>query len=201
MIAGVLQLAGVYMGTFRGRSGAAAVRHSPRDFFEDSPFVDLNSGVIEAAEAATFRMVTQAVIDKVPGYEKAMLDLVEKRNAAHELWGFKDPRTLLVLAHWRRYLDNPLLVLTVRSQAAVLQSLSRRSRPARDEGLQTLERYDALLLEILAGHREYIVMPYEWILLDPEHWIGELCKAVGVPMCQEAVDYVDPEKDHYTHEA
>ncbi len=200
MIAGVLQLAGVHMGMFRGRSGAEAARCNPKNFFEDRSFLDLNVAVLKAAGTSAFEMVPQSVIDKVTGHGQAMLELVEQRDAVYEVWGFKDPRTLLVLDHWKRYLGNPLLVLTVRSQAAILQSLSRRSSPTRDKALQTLERYDTLLLQILAGHREYIVMPYERTLQDPEHWIGELCEAVGVPMCQEAVDYVDPEKDHYRDE-
>ena len=107
MVSRLLQLMGVYMGSTDGH-------------YEDWDFVKLNIAVIAAAGGDTFRPGPQEAIDRVVGYEKYMQELVAERNAQHELWGFKDPRTLLVLAHWKKYLHNPVYILTARTQEAIL---------------------------------------------------------------------------------
>ncbi len=202
MVAGILQLLGVHMGTFRGHSAAAATRHTPEAYFEDRAFSDLNIAVMNETGAGTFDMLPQSAFDKVEGFERDMVELVQQRDAEYELWGFKDPRTLLVWSHWCRYLSSPLLVLTTRSEEAILQSMSHRTLPSAEKARQTLERYGTLFRRLLIfGPREYIVLPYERILRHPEVWVGKLCKVVGVSLCQEAIEYVDSRKDHFVDEA
>lgn len=62
-------------------------------------------------------------------------------------WGFKDPRTLLMLDHWQRVVPNLRLVGIVRHPAAVVDSLHARGAFPKDRGLFLWDHYNSLMLQ------------------------------------------------------
>jgi hypothetical protein len=62
-------------------------------------------------------------------------------------WGFKDPRTLLVLEGWQQCLDNLQLVATFRHPLAVVRSLSKRNKMPAEKVLSLWNYYNNLLLQ------------------------------------------------------
>lgn len=83
--------------------------------------------------------------------------------ADQPLWGFKDPRTLMVLSGWRRLVPDMEYVGIYRHPTAVAQSLA--SRPAlpvtHEEGLQMWYAYNR---ELLRQHqrRPFPVLCFDW---------------------------------------
>lgn len=62
------------------------------------------------------------------------------------LWGFKDPRTLLVLEQWKQLCPNLILVGVFRHPMAVAQSLHARNSMPIAQGLALWQRYNSALL-------------------------------------------------------
>jgi hypothetical protein len=84
----------------------------------------------------------------------------------HEPWGFKDPRTLLMLRHWRALLPEMQCVGVFRRPAAVARSLMSRGKGAAitvaaEQAFDLWEHYNRLLL---AEHRRqaFPVLCFDW---------------------------------------
>lgn len=65
--------------------------------------------------------------------KRTLLEFVRSEcNRTHKIWGFKDPRTAILLPIWQEIFDelqlDPLYVLAVRHPGSVAASLSRRDR-------------------------------------------------------------------------
>jgi len=102
-------------------------------------------------------------------------------------WVWKDPRTCLLLPHWRPYLGEPLAaVLMWRDPLAVADSLHRRDGMDLPLGLALWERYNRAALANLEGTATYVTS-YEGLTEDPlagltalAGWLGSLPQFHGV---------------------
>ncbi len=91
----------------------------------------------------------------------AVRDLFVDRMNRYPIWGFKDPRTVLVLDRWLEVLPNAVPLGVVRHPLDVATSINRRNGTELSEGLKIWTRYnqrlkahhDALGFDILLfGH-------------------------------------------------
>ena len=78
---------------------------------------------------------------------RSLRDVYLSIYAAHEQWGFKDPRTLLTLPFWLEALPNLYLVASFRHPMAVARSLAQRDGLAIEAGLALWQKYNLKLLE------------------------------------------------------
>ncbi len=67
-----------------------------------------------------------------------------------DVWGFKDPRTLLVLEGWREALPNLRFVATFRHPLAVAKSLNARDHFPLEQGIKLWTTYNRILLRYQA---------------------------------------------------
>jgi hypothetical protein len=96
-------------------------------------------------------------------------------------WVWKDPRTCLLLPHWRPTLGEPLAaVLVWRDPLAVADSLHRRDGMDLPLGIALWERYNRAALANLDGTATYVTS-YEDLMADPlagltalADWLGSL---------------------------
>ena len=63
-----------------------------------------------------------------PAHLEKKRDLIIAGYKNYPLWGFKDPRTLLLLDGWLRVLPNCILAATFRHPVLVVESLQRRNK-------------------------------------------------------------------------
>ena len=57
---------------------------------------------------------------------RRLAKFISEMSARHEMWGFKDPRTLMVLDEWHRQVDGLVRVGIYRHPLAVYRSLKKR---------------------------------------------------------------------------
>ncbi|HQQ62909.1 MAG TPA: sulfotransferase [Pseudomonadales bacterium] len=83
--------------------------------------------------------------------------------ADQPLWGFKDPRTLMVLQGWRKLVPEMEFIGIYRHPMAVAQSLhSRRALPVSiEEGLQMWYNYNRELLRQYRRH-PFPILCFDW---------------------------------------
>ena len=79
-------------------------------------------------------------------------ELIVDTFAQHDVWGFKDPRTLFVLDEWLNYIPNAELVGIFRHPYFVAESLHRRNELPYEKGLELWVAYNTVLFEQL-DHR------------------------------------------------
>lgn len=86
--------------------------------------------------------------------------LAELERGGGGAWGFKDPRTLLLLPFWLEALDRPSFVGTFRHPARVANSLRARGRMPVEAGLALWLTYNQRLLDL------YALSPFPLISFD-----------------------------------
>jgi hypothetical protein len=107
-----------------------------------------------------------------------MRQFTQKREAAHRLWGFKDPRVSLFLGAWKYLLPQARFVMVYRDPADCVYSLEsrhasellagtgpeeshRRFFTEPDHGLRLWETYNRQVVGFARAHREHcLVVPF-----------------------------------------
>lgn len=94
--------------------------------FEDKDFFLLHERILRRNGIACggIRKTTPIVVDAEAA--AGMARLVEKKNAAHKQWGWKDPRTCLFVQEYERLMPAAKYLVVYRHYALVVDSLMRR---------------------------------------------------------------------------
>jgi hypothetical protein len=114
------------------------------------------------------------------------------------LWGFKDPRTLLVLDGWLEALPGLQLVGVFRHPVLVAESLQRRNHFPLEQGLQLWSIYNRALL---AYHDRYKfpVLSFDSAPEPFTHSVALLTRVMGLPSSAAGkLDFFDPALRHVT---
>lgn len=174
-VAELFKSAGVHIGDrlFPGDIG------NPRGYFEDEDILTLQRNML--AKACPPGVVgwpdwgwteTEELNESLWAADAAtMKDLAAKRNK-HKLWGWKDPRTTLLLEQWLRVLPEARYLFVVREPWKVAASVQRlpselfRTRP--DVAVSIWLYYNRKLLAFGRAHPERcVIMPMTWLANTP----------------------------------
>ena len=138
-LTGSLQKQGLYL----GRVSTQNV-HNPKGNREATEIRMLNEDVLRSSGGAWDRP-PRDVSWEPQHTERARVVLAE--HAGHEVWGFKDPRTLVTLAGWLELVPDLERVGVFRHPADVARSLERRNRMDADDAVALWRVYNEALLE------------------------------------------------------
>ena len=122
--------------------------------YEDADFVDLQSSVIRGAFPGSngWKVFNQCSLNFDGNYKESANELINERNAKYDIWGWKDPRTVLFLDQWKELIPNLKVLLLWRPCCFVVNSLIRRSREA-EENVFKLSVLEACKLWISYNER------------------------------------------------
>lgn len=118
-LTGSLQLAGLELGPHN-----QAAMHNKKGNRENPEFVAFHEEVL-AARGAMWRQAPDEDIRWSPQEEARARALVASYDGAPH-WGFKDPRSLLMIGEWQRICPQAGLIGIFRNPVAVIQSLLTR---------------------------------------------------------------------------
>ncbi len=107
-----------------GERMAAAGPGNPRGHFEDRDFLDLNKAILVDNRAGPFNVPAHLKVSAARNEQAA--GLIRKRDAEYEHWGWKDPRSSLLLDFWHELLPAARFVFLYREPRLMLDSLYRR---------------------------------------------------------------------------
>ena len=138
-LAGSLQAAGLDLGQSNDRN-----KHNQRGNKENQPFVIFNELILRKNGGAWNK--PPASREWSVGQKARALELVAEFNGSPR-WGFKDPRTALVLAGWQQCLGAIQLVATFRHPLAVVRSLGKRNQMPAEQAFELWNCYNSALLQ------------------------------------------------------
>lgn len=121
LIAGLLSRAGVSLGN---HLVAPKANDNPRGFFEDAEFVEFHQALLHARGLDI--LVTRDIVLQPDAAETARARALVAARADQTLWGWKDPRTSLVIDLWHTLVPNACFLLVYRHPLDVMLSLARR---------------------------------------------------------------------------
>ena len=144
-LAGSLEAAGLFLGDVHGRG-----QWNPKGNRESKVLMRLHEDVLKANGGAWHKPPERVTWS---AEHKARRDRYIRRRLERPLWGFKDPRTLLVIDGWLEAVPDLEMVATVRHPLAVAHSLQRRSGSGSFEPwLDLWLAYSRRLLELYLQH-------------------------------------------------
>jgi hypothetical protein len=96
VIAGLLHMAGVYM----GQEMTQTRRPNPKGYFEDLDFVQAHRGRVRGPGPKGTKEAWADPGAKSPEWEEGIKEVIEHRRSLGTPWGFKDPATCYFLDYW-----------------------------------------------------------------------------------------------------
>jgi hypothetical protein len=112
-------------GLFLGYELLEPLPSNPYGHFEDREVVDLHQEIL--ADNDLTWLVGDPLLPVVSAERwQSMRQMIERRNAEHALWGFKDPRACLFIMLWKYLLPDVKILLVYRHFSETTYSLGRR---------------------------------------------------------------------------
>lgn len=144
-LAGILENAGVYFGevssyNLHNRKGN---KENPRIMKLHNNLLKYNNGAWDSPPSGI----------EWPTELKTERDDIIREYKDASLWGFKDPRTLLLLDGWLETLQNVFIVASFRHPVSVAQSLSKRDHFAFEKSMGLWKIYNEKLLDYYEKYR------------------------------------------------
>jgi hypothetical protein len=112
-------------GLFLGYDLMGAAFSNPHGHFEDIEIFGLHEQIL--ADNGQTWMVSEPFLPVIAEpHWRRMERIIQRRDAEHDLWGFKDPRVCLFMMVWKHLLPNARALLIYRHFSDTTYSLARR---------------------------------------------------------------------------
>jgi hypothetical protein len=190
----------------------AAKPDNPTGYWENRQIVALNERILEAfgLHWHSIERITEAQwreTDLEP-FRTEATRLLRDQFLHHPVWGFKDPRTILLLPFWRPLLESlgvdDRYVVAIRNPLSVAQSLYTRQGTGAVHAHQMWLLHMVPQLHRIAG-RPFVVVDYDKLMGDPEGQLARIARRLDIPLEQKHRDslarftqtFVRPELRHH----
>jgi hypothetical protein len=183
-LTGSLQEAGLFLGDCHTWNP-----HNLKGNRENQNFVDLHDDILQENGGAWDAPPRDAVWSE--RHSRWAFDLL-RDNASMPVFGFKDPRALLVLAGWKAVFPHIEFVGICRHPNEVVRSLAKRGAIEREKALHLWYTYNRVL------YREYKKKPFPLLCFDDdEEVLQDKISRVAVQLelvaSKEAQNFYSPE--------
>ncbi len=111
-------------------------------------------------------------------------------------WGFKDPRTLLLLDGWLQLLSNVRLVGIFRHPLAVAASLESRNLMARDRALELWLEYNLRLIDAHERFGPFPLLSFDWERDRLHEALFQSCRTLGLDDSPHRQDFYAEDLKH-----
>jgi glycosyltransferase involved in cell wall biosynthesis len=180
MVAGALQAAGLQLGAESDVLGAEP--SNPVGHFENLHFLGVNESLLADLHGSwsepPVRFAGWEASESFAPHREAARRAVA-RLAGNAPWGWKDPRTTLLLPFWRAIVSEMRFVVCLRSPLEVALSLQRRDSFPLDQGSELWVQYTRDAVLGTAGAPRFFVF-YEDFLAMPGETVASVARFCGL---------------------
>jgi hypothetical protein len=180
MVAGLLQRCGLYLGPDNQLLGANS--GNPEGHYEHGEFFRIDEALLHRLGGSW-----DFPPSLKPGWEHDD-SLAGLRQDAKTLvdtfygklpWGWKEPRTTILLPFWKSIIPQLRFVICVRSPLEVAQSLAKRNKIPIDQGVTLWHRYMRAAIQDTESCQRFFAY-YEDFIADPEVQVQTLIDFCGL---------------------
>ncbi|KXX70417.1 sulfotransferase [Flammeovirga sp. SJP92] len=115
------------LGVFIGKDLLGSASSNKRGHYEDKEFLKLHVEDLKLKGLDPDGLLhVKSPLYFEPSILRKAKDLVNRRNAEHSLWGWKEPRSVLYLQHWKEIIPNLNIIYINRPDIEIVDSLMRR---------------------------------------------------------------------------
>ena len=180
MIAQLLHQLGLYLGPDNQLLGATSANTDGH--FEHKGFLKINRALLEYFQGSwesppqwKAGWQTDTALEPLRGDARVLIAELSARSP----WGWKEPRTTVLLPFWKSLVPGLRFMICVRSPLDVAKSLAKRNGMPVEQGMFVWHRYTRAALEDSEGSPRLIVH-YEDFFIDPATTIERLARFCGL---------------------
>jgi hypothetical protein len=190
LTASIVAAAGIHLGDDLMAAGAG----NPRGHFEDLAFYHLHQRILAANGLSLEGFSCTETVVVPPAARVEATELVGRRRAAGRPWGWKDPRTILLLDFWADLLPEARWLFVVRPPENVVDSLLRRGDTAfvvnPRHAIDVWVAYNKRILEFAHRHRQRaVVVDLEQVTADPAGLVATVANLMGTVLAPPPPTY------------
>lgn len=180
LTASILAAAGIHLGDELLAAGSG----NPRGHFEDLAFYQLHQRILAANGLSLEGFTCHETIVVPPAARAEATELIGRRRANARPWGWKDPRTVLMLDFWAELLPEARWLFVVRPPENVVDSLFRRGDTAfivnPRHAIDVWVAYNRRILEFVHRHRNRAaVVDLDQVVADPAGLVATVANLLG----------------------
>jgi len=189
MVCGILN----HLGINFGKDYPGKQISNPMGHFEDGDFLFLNQEILAAAGGSwDHPPMEEAIKQQAEYFQEKIRDLVNSRVKKYQnnSWGWKDPRTSLLIDLYLPHLKSPFFIWCQRDPEEIADSLWRRNKISKSDSLALANIYQHRITDFFNGNPDLplIILNYQELLSHPEKWINQLVVFLGLDPSQEQLD-------------
>jgi hypothetical protein len=174
-------------GLFIGERLMPAHWSNPEGHFEDLDFYELSRAIIADNGFPDSGLLSDVRISVSSSRRAEAHSLIAERRALGTPWGWKDPRSVLLLDFWAELLPEAHFLFTFRAPWEVMDSLYQRGDPAcQDDPMLALRawvHYNRMIREFVrAEPTRSVVFEVSQVGGDTERCIREVASRMGVSL-------------------
>jgi hypothetical protein len=176
--------------------------------FEDMDFFRLHEKILRYNQSS-WQYTGETDLEVPEFYRREMRRLVKMRNREYEVWGFKDPRTVLFLEDWYEEMNDPYTVVIYRHYTETTRSLLQRA--VRDwlanphgsqlsfwrdptRGYRMWLAYNRRLIEHCRRHSDRCIVVSQQAILEGYPIVTEIRDRFGIALDEKAPSGIDTGK-------
>ena len=196
LIASYLQALGVNLGDELIEADA----NNPHGYFEAKDFVRLHQRMLarltrddEGGHPDWGWTPSEHLSAEIPNELVAAAEALAAKNAGRPIWGFKDPRTSVLLDFWDGVLDDARYVFLYRCPWDVADSMQRLGADVfldhPDYAFKIWTFYNRRLLDFQRRHPDRVVLAStQEVIANPEAFVGLLSGKLGIELADANLD-------------
>lgn len=185
--------------------------NNERGFWEDRDIYRLNERLLAKAGSGWDRLAAidsgMLIRDEFAAERREAAQLLEQKLATSPVFGFKDPRTSVLLPFWKCVFEDLDLdesyLIAVRNPFEVAESLSKRDRFDADFGITLWLKYSWAAIIHSTGKRR-LAVGYPRLIDDPALQLARLSAAFNLPLparaspeyLEYAAEFLSPDLRH-----
>jgi len=130
--------------------------NQPRGHYENKNFLRFNEEVLKSLGCSWSHPPTREMVKSIRGkYDMKIKQMIEEsvvdaKKAGFESWGWKDPRTIMLIDLYTPHLNDPKFICCYRKPIEVAESLFRRDKTPIKRGLEIANIYNERLHEFMS---------------------------------------------------
>lgn len=179
---GLLQAAGLHIGTRLMEANPWNIR----GYFENLAFYDFHRAALGAMRQDPNGYSLASFSDLPEPWPSRARELL-KQEGQERPWGWKDPRSVLLLNFWRGLCPDARYLFLFRNPWCVMDSLYRRgdaifsNRP--EQVLAWWSHYNRKILEFYRAHPDRcLLLKAEWVFADPAGFVAAVARKLGISL-------------------
>ncbi|MFF2089462.1 sulfotransferase [Paenibacillus sp. NPDC058174] len=172
LLAKTIKALGVYIG--RDEQMISPREDNPEGFWEHSDIVDIHEkllGSLSSSWDTTKPLPAEWWLsEELQSYRSRMKDIIASNFSNYAVWGFKDPRTCLLLPLWKSVFQElnvePVYIICLRNPLNVAASLYKRDRFTNEKSMALWNLYVMSSLYYTIDERR-LVVSYDRLIEQP----------------------------------